>query len=62
MPQEDVASCIGGWLPPGGWILSLDRTTWTFGKTVINLLVLGVVYQGTAVPLLWMPLPKKRQL
>ena len=59
MPQEDIASCIGGWLPPGGWILSLDRTIWTFGTTVINLLVLGVVYQGTAVPLLWMPLPKK---
>lgn len=47
IPAEEIAKCIGGWLPPGGWILSLDRTTWTFGETVINLLVLGVVYQGT---------------
>lgn len=59
IPAGDIAHCIGGWLPRGSWILSLDRTTWRFGETVINLLVLGVVYQGTAIPVLWLPLPKK---
>jgi len=57
--QEEIARCIGTWLPQGPWILSLDRTDWRFGDSVINLLVLGVVFKGTAVPLLWIPLNKK---
>lgn len=59
LPFEDSAQLIGAWLPPGPWILTMDRTDWKFGKTVINLLVLGVVYQGTAIPLFWIPLNKK---
>ena len=59
LPFEQTAKLIGNWLPKGPWILTMDRTDWQFGKTVINLLVLGVVYQGTAIALLWIPLNKK---
>ncbi len=56
---DTIARAIARSLPKGKWILTLDRTNWEYGKTVINLLVLAVVYNGTAVPLLWMPLNKK---
>ena len=38
--------------------LAMDRTNWKFGKTNINVLVLAVVYQGVAFPLLFKLLPK----
>lgn len=44
---------------PQPWVLSLDRTNWKLGKANINFLVLGVVYQGIAFPLLWTLLDKK---
>lgn len=40
-------------LPPGKWLLSLDRTNWDYGETPMNLLVLGVVIHGYTVPLIW---------
>ena len=40
-------------------ILTIDRTNWKFGKTDINIFMLGVVYQGVAFPLLFSMLPKK---
>jgi hypothetical protein len=39
--------------------LSIDRTNWKFGKTNINIFMLGVCYQGVAFPLLFTMLPKK---
>ncbi len=42
-----------------GWILTLDRTNWKFGKTNINFLVLGVAYKGVAIPLFWILLDKR---
>jgi len=39
--------------------LSLDRNSWQFGTVAINLLVLGIAYQGIAVPVCWMALEKK---
>ncbi len=39
--------------------LSIDRTNWKFGKTNINIFMLGVVYQGVAFPLLFSMLPKR---
>lgn len=45
--------------PASGYTLSLDRTTWNFGSMTINLLVLGIVYHGIAIPVCWMPLDKK---
>ena len=44
---------------PGPWALTLDRTDWYLGQTPLNILVLGVIHQGTAFPILWAVLPKK---
>lgn len=44
-------------LPRTAWILSLDRTEWKRGDTIVNLLVLAVVIHGCAVPLLWTVMP-----
>jgi hypothetical protein len=38
--------------------LTVDRTNWFFGKAKINILTLGVCYEGVAIPLFWMLLPK----
>jgi hypothetical protein len=44
---------------PRPWVLALDRTNWTLGKTQMNLLVLAIVHQGVAFPILWSVLGKK---
>lgn len=31
----------------------IDRTEWKFGERWVNILMLSVAYQGTAIPLLW---------
>lgn len=38
--------------------LAMDRTNWKFGKTDINILVLAIVYQGVAFPILYSLMPK----
>jgi hypothetical protein len=38
--------------------LALDRTNWKFGTTNINVLVLAIVYQGVAFPVLFKMMPK----
>ncbi len=35
----------------------MDRTTWHYGQTPLNLLVLGVALGGGVVPLAWTMLP-----
>jgi len=44
---------------PQPWVLSLDRTEWSFGQTRFNILMLGVVHQGVAYPVVWTMLSKK---
>lgn len=44
----------------GPYQLTLDRTNWKFGQTNINILVLGVIYRGLSLPLLWTFLGDKR--
>nr|RNJ65087.1 MAG: IS4 family transposase [Leptolyngbya sp. IPPAS B-1204] len=44
---------------PQPWTLSLDRTTWEFGNCCHNILMLGVVHNGVAFPLLWWMLDKQ---
>lgn len=44
---------------PQPWVLSTDRTEWSFGQTRFNILMLGVVHNGVAYPLLWTMLDKK---
>jgi hypothetical protein len=51
-----LVSLIG--VPPP-WVLTLDRSNWQLGKTPLNILVLGIVYKGVAVPVLWTILEKK---
>ena len=44
---------------PDRWVLSLDRTNWKFGQLNINILMLSITYQGTAIPVIWNLLPKR---
>ncbi|MBW4642705.1 MAG: IS4 family transposase [Goleter apudmare HA4340-LM2] len=44
---------------PQPWVLSIDRTEWRFGQTWLNILMLGVVHNGVAYPLVWQILDKK---
>lgn len=43
---------------PTPWTLALDRTNWKLGKAELNVLMLCVVHQGVAFPLLWAGLAK----
>ncbi len=38
--------------------LAMDRTNWKFGASNINILVLAIVYQGVAFPVLFKMMPK----
>jgi hypothetical protein len=51
-----VVSLVG---VPTPWVLTLDRTNWQLGKTPLNILVLGIVYKGVAIPIFWTILEKK---
>jgi hypothetical protein len=51
-----IVSLIG---VPRPWVLSLDRSNWQLGKTPLNILVLGIVYKGVAIPVQWTILEKK---
>jgi hypothetical protein len=44
---------------PEPWVLSIDRTEWQFGDCVFNILMLGVVHEGVAFPLVWCLLDKR---
>jgi len=54
-----IARFVFGLLPhKPPYRLALDRTNWKFGTININVLVLAVVYQGVAFPVLFMMMPK----
>ena len=40
------------------YYLVIDRTNWKFGKTNINILMLGIIYKKNAIPLYWEMLEK----
>lgn len=46
-----LASMVAG--PGEKLVLSLDRTCWKLGETSINVLVLGIAWNRTAIPLFW---------
>jgi hypothetical protein len=59
LPYADVACFVVQLLGVAGpWTLTLDRTNWKFGKAELNLLVLGIVHQGIAYPIIWWSLDK----
>ena len=39
--------------------LTMDRTNWQWGKSDINILMLGIVYKGIAIPIGWKLLDKR---
>ena len=55
-----IARMIFSLLPvKQGLVLTMDRTNWNYGKTDINVLLLGVTYKNVAFPLLFRLLPKR---
>ena len=46
-------------LQAGPWRLTMDRTNWQLGRRDVNILMIGIVYRGIAVPLLWQMLDKR---
>ena len=44
---------------PQPWVLSIDRTNWSFGGVDFNILMLGIVHDGVAYPLVWEMLETK---
>lgn len=60
LSSELVAQLIFKLLPEKeNLCLSIDRTNWKFGKTDINIFMLGVCYNGVAFPLLFSMLNKR---
>lgn len=41
------------------FILTMDRTNWQFGRTDINILMIGIVYKETSIPLMLELLDKR---
>jgi len=60
MPLDDIGRLVLSKVPKpkDGWVLSMDRTNWKFGRTHINILVIGVVTQKVAIPVCWVVLPQ----
>lgn len=60
LDQDALARLLVRLVPVGDgpWRLTMDRTNWQFGKTDINFLVLGIAYQGIALPVFWSVLDK----
>src|SRR4051794_4096360 len=40
-------------LGSGPWLLALDRTCWTFGRHNVNVLMLAIIRNGIAIPVMW---------
>jgi hypothetical protein len=40
-------------LGSGPWLLALDRTCWKFGQHDINVLMLAIIRNGIAIPVMW---------
>ena len=43
--------------PEDKYYLIIDRTNWYWGKKKINIFMLGIAYEGIAIPLFWKLLP-----
>lgn len=41
-----------------GYVVSMDRTCWKFGRSDINVLMIAICYKGIAYPIVWRLLPK----
>jgi hypothetical protein len=55
-----IARAVVGWCHvPQPWTLTLDRTNWSIGSVHFNILMLGIVYEGIAFPVMWTMLDKR---
>ena len=60
LPMQLISRLIFSLLPQKeNLILVMDRTNWKFGKTNINILMLGVCYKNMAVPIMFRMLDKR---
>ena len=60
MDYAEIAEAVVALMEiPEPWVLSIDRTNWQFGNCVFNILMLGVVHDGVAFPLVWCLLDKQ---
>jgi Transposase DDE domain len=60
LDYQDIAKLVVGIMDiPQPWVLSVDRTNWQSGESTFNILMLGVVHEGVAFPLVWTMLGKK---
>ena len=60
LPMEWVSKFIFAVLPEkDNLVLVMDRTNWKFGKSNINILMLGVSYKNVAYPLIFKMLDKR---
>ena len=57
LTSQDVLDVLLPLLPNGKLIMLMDRTTWHYGQTPLNILVLGVLLGGVVLPLVWTVLP-----
>lgn len=55
MEQEQIARFIFKlfFTPQDKIYLTLDRTNWYYGKKKINILTVGITYEGIAIPMIW---------
>jgi hypothetical protein len=61
LDYPQIVRVVVHWLNiPQPWVLSIDRTTWEFGSHCHNILTVGIVYEGVAIPVLWWMLKKKK--
>jgi len=58
LEQKQVAKLIVRLLPAPPYTVCIDRTNWQFGKTDINIMVIGIAHRGVAFPIVWMVLDK----
>lgn len=60
MDYAEIAQAVVALMAiPEPWSLSIDRTEWQFGKCIFNILMLGVVHEGVAFPVVWCLLDKR---
>ena len=57
LTPQDVLDVLLPLLPNGRLTMVMDRTTWHYGQTPLNILVLGVALGGVVLPLIWKVLP-----
>jgi hypothetical protein len=59
LPQIAIAQLVLSFVQDEKIVLTMDRTNWKFGQLNINFLVIGIAYNGIALPIAWVNLDKQ---